>query len=271
MSPSPTVTIGEFSRLTLLSVKALRHYHDVGLLEPVDVDPSSGYRRYGVDQVEDAQLVRRLRELDMPVSEVRAVVRAPDAATRDALLRDHLDRMQATLARTADVVASLRAALDPLPHLGVEHRHLPAQPVVVVRAPVGDDDIAAFFADAFAALHGAIVAAGALPTGPGGAVYGHDFFSEERGEVLAYVPVLDPGAVPGADGDLLPAVDVAVGVHAGPFVDLDRTYGALGRHVAEHCGSSGAPIREVYVIGPDRTDDPHQLRTDVCWPTGPAR
>lgn len=268
---STTVTIGEFARLTLLSVKALRHYHDVGLLEPVAVDPSSGYRRYGIDQVTDAQLIRRLRDLDMPVPDVRAVVDAPDPATRDELLRAHLDRMQETLSRTAGVVASLRAALDPLPDLSVEHRHLPTQPVVVVRADVGEDDFTAFFDRAFAELYGAIAVAGQLPTGPGGAVYDHGWFADEVGEIVAYVPVVDTDAIGGAvEAAVLPAVDVAVGTHAGPFVDFDRTYGALGRHVNEHCGSSGLPIREVYVIGPDRTDDPDQLRTEVCWPTGPA-
>ena len=40
------LTIGEFSKMTYLSVKALRHYHDVGLLEPALVDPATGYRHY---------------------------------------------------------------------------------------------------------------------------------------------------------------------------------------------------------------------------------
>ncbi len=39
------LTIGEFSKMTYLSVKALRHYHDVGLLTPVDIDAATGYRR----------------------------------------------------------------------------------------------------------------------------------------------------------------------------------------------------------------------------------
>ncbi|WP_410623475.1 MerR family DNA-binding transcriptional regulator [Amycolatopsis sp. cmx-8-4] len=38
------LTVGEFSRVTHLSAKTLRHYHDVGLLEPADVDPATGYR-----------------------------------------------------------------------------------------------------------------------------------------------------------------------------------------------------------------------------------
>jgi hypothetical protein len=41
-----TLTIGDFSRATHLGVKTLRHYHDIGLLEPVDVDADTGYRRY---------------------------------------------------------------------------------------------------------------------------------------------------------------------------------------------------------------------------------
>ena len=45
------VSIGEFSRLTHLTVKTLRHYHDVGLLVPDEVDRYTGYRRYGTGQV----------------------------------------------------------------------------------------------------------------------------------------------------------------------------------------------------------------------------
>jgi DNA-binding transcriptional MerR regulator len=47
----PTLTIGDFSRATHLSVKMLRHYHDIGLLEPAGVDPYTGYRRYGTAQI----------------------------------------------------------------------------------------------------------------------------------------------------------------------------------------------------------------------------
>ena len=73
-----TLTIGEFSRITHLSVKTLRHYHEVGLLEPSDVDPATGYRRYSTGQIPTAQVIRRFRSLDMPVGSVKAVLGAPD-------------------------------------------------------------------------------------------------------------------------------------------------------------------------------------------------
>ena len=87
---STSVTIGEFSRLTHLTVKTLRHYHEQGLLVPYAVDGASGYRRYSVDQVPDALLIGRLRRLDMPLAEVRRVLDSTDTAERDAAIADHL-------------------------------------------------------------------------------------------------------------------------------------------------------------------------------------
>ena len=48
MNPPALLAIGDFSRATHMSVKMLRHYHQIGLLEPVDVDRATGYRRYKI-------------------------------------------------------------------------------------------------------------------------------------------------------------------------------------------------------------------------------
>ena len=104
------LTIGEFSRASYLTIKTLRHYHDVGLLEPAQVDGSSGYRYYRADQIATAQTIRRLRELAMPVEQVKGVLHAADAGERNALIAAHLERMEQQLERTAAAVASLHAA-----------------------------------------------------------------------------------------------------------------------------------------------------------------
>src|SRR5262249_61708643 len=72
------LAIGDFSRMTHLSVKALRHYHDVGLLVPAEIDPASGYRCYEPGQVPLAQVIRRFRDLGMPLNEIREVLQASD-------------------------------------------------------------------------------------------------------------------------------------------------------------------------------------------------
>jgi DNA-binding transcriptional MerR regulator len=75
------LSIGDFSRMTYLSIKALRRYHEMGLLVPADVDPASGYRYYDASQVPAGQVVRRFRDLGMPLEQVKEVLLAPDAAT----------------------------------------------------------------------------------------------------------------------------------------------------------------------------------------------
>lgn len=266
-----TVSIGEFSRLTYLSVKTLRYYHEIELLEPASVDPVSGYRRYSTTQVEQAHLIRRLRDLDMPMPEIRAVLAAPDRAARDAALAAHLERMEAELLRTRDVVASLRALLSPRSPIDVQYRVIPEFTALTVRALVCRTEIDQWCGAVFPRLDELLANAGVAPTGPSGATYSADFFENEVGEVVAFAPVaVDSTAALTAHADArirrFPQRRFAIAVHAGPFTDFDRTYGALGSHVAEHDVALAEPIREIYVVGPSAAADPGTYRTEVCWP-----
>src|ERR671911_572160 len=129
------LAIGEFSRLTHLSVRTLRRYHDAGLLEPAAVDSTTGYRYYGADQIPIAQVIHRLRELDVPLSDVQNILRSPDPGTRAALVADHLQRLEFELDRTRAAVASLRRLLRPEPApIEVELRAEPARTVAAVAA-----------------------------------------------------------------------------------------------------------------------------------------
>ncbi|MGW7519395.1 MerR family transcriptional regulator [Streptomyces sp. NPDC054796] len=67
------LTIGAFAKASRLSPKALRLYDELGLLEPVHVDPSTGYRHYAPAQLERARLVAWLRRLGMPLARIRQV------------------------------------------------------------------------------------------------------------------------------------------------------------------------------------------------------
>src|SRR5580693_6457885 len=89
-----TLPIGDFSRATHLSVKMLRHYHELGLLEPAGVDADSGYRRYAAEQIVTAQVIRRFRDLDMPLQDIQIVLHAPDVETRNRVISNHLARLE---------------------------------------------------------------------------------------------------------------------------------------------------------------------------------
>ena len=113
----------------------LRHYHELGLLEPVDVDLYSGYRRYAPEQIVTAQVIRRFRDLDMPLEDIQIVLKAPDVETRNRVIANHLARLESSLARTQDTVASLRSLLDRPQDTSVpiDHRYVAATPALSSR------------------------------------------------------------------------------------------------------------------------------------------
>lgn len=83
------MSIGRFARRTGLSIGALRHYAALGLLVPARVDADTGYRYYRADQVDQARLVARLRDLEVPLAVIRTVLGAPPAEQRRRLAAHH--------------------------------------------------------------------------------------------------------------------------------------------------------------------------------------
>jgi DNA-binding transcriptional MerR regulator len=74
------MSIGEFARLSRLSPKALRLYDELGLLPPAQVDPDSGYRWYAAGQLDSARLVASLRQIGVPLAEIKVILGLPPEA-----------------------------------------------------------------------------------------------------------------------------------------------------------------------------------------------
>jgi DNA-binding transcriptional MerR regulator len=255
------LSIGEFATLTHLNIRTLRRYHDGGLLEPARVDPATGYRSYSPDQIPTAQVIHQLRALDVPLDDVRAVLRSPDPEARAARIAEHLQRLEDQLDRTRAAVASLRRLLRPEP-ADVELRAVPATPVAAVEAVVDLDDVLTWYAGAMAELDAVVPAPSAAPGGS----YDEALFTAGRGLVLVHLPT-DAAPTSGRVRPVvLPAVELAVRTHAGDHDTIDVTYGELGRWVAEHALAVAGPVRETYLVGPRDTPDSTAWRTEIGWP-----
>src|SRR5262249_3436047 len=184
------LAIGDFSRMTHLSVKALRHYHDVGLLVPAEIDPASGYRFYEPGQVPLAQVIRRFRDLGMPLNEIREVLQASDVGARNRVIVAHMQRMESQLAVTQSVVASLRSLLErPPAPVPIEHRSGGPERALAISEQVAAPDLDGWWDAAFRELDAALAAAAVRAAGPRTALYSAAFFELDEGEVVAYVPV----------------------------------------------------------------------------------
>ena len=262
------VAIGDFSRMTHLSVTALRHYHEVGLLCPAEIDPDSGYRFYAPGQVQIAQVIRRFRDLGMPLDEIRAVLEAPDPAARNQVVVAHMQRMESQLAATQSVVASLRSLLErPVAPITVSHRRVSTIRAVAICGKVPFPGLDTWLSTAQQEIDAVLAAAAVPPTGARAALYSAEFFQDETGDVTAYVPVADDLRSSGRARMLeIPAAELAVAIHRGPLTDLDQTYGALGTYVAEREIGVDGPIREHYLVNESDTDDESRYVTEVCWP-----
>ena len=106
------LSIGRFARLAGLSVGALRHYDELDLLRPAEIDEMTGYRRYRTSQLGDAQTIARLRELEVPLEEIRDVLAADDPAERARRLDAHRARIEARTYRLQRVLHHVRGVVE---------------------------------------------------------------------------------------------------------------------------------------------------------------
>ncbi|MDF3298786.1 MerR family transcriptional regulator [Streptomyces tropicalis] len=108
-------SIGELARDSGLGVSALRFYDRAGVLVPARVDPVSGYRWYGPEQLEEARVLARLRRAGMPLADVRLVLAAwpgADTGLVRGLLQAHLRRLETGLSEARGEFSALRNRLD---------------------------------------------------------------------------------------------------------------------------------------------------------------
>jgi len=263
------MSIGDFARATHLSVKALRYYHEEGLLEPAEVDPGSRYRRYDLAQIPTAQVIRRLRDLDMPLEDIRGVLHTTDLDARSELIARHLRRLEQELSRTQSAVASLRELLEhPASGIPVEHRSIPRMRVAAISQQVTIAEVGPWYNGALGELYATLSAQGAALVGDAGAIYADALFSHERGQATVYLPVNTPFRAMGRVEALeLPPADLAVIAHNGRHDDgIDRAYGALADHVTRHALAVDGPIREFYPVNGHHTGDSSRWRTEIGWP-----
>src|SRR5215467_12653075 len=262
------LTVGDFSRATHLSVKTLRHYHQVGLLEPAAVNPDTGYRYYSARQIPTAQVIRRLRDLEMPVADVKAVLAAPDAAARNALVAAHLGRLEAGLAQTRAAVESLHNLLAPPGSTAaIEHRSVPAAAAAAIGAVVDRVDVLAWWQGALGELQATVRAQGLPATGPAGGVFASELFQSDRGQATVFIPVRGPvRPIGGVTSAVIPAAELAIISHHGSLAAADLSYAKLGSYAITHEISIDGPLREYYVRGAEDTPDETDWRTEIGWP-----
>jgi DNA-binding transcriptional MerR regulator len=267
-APPAMLTIGDFSRATLLTIKTLRHYHDTGLLRAAEVNPHTGYRRYLTSQIPQAQMIKRFRELQMPLNEIGQLLASPGGSARNTIIAAHLRRLEDDLGRTRSAVSELRGLLGPpAGPVTISHRHIAPMLGATIGERIDAKHAVAWLSGALAELHSTLATQGRRAVAPAGGLFSDELFAKGRGAATIYIPCDGPiEGIGRVRSSRLAEVDLATIVHAGSHRNIDLAYGALATHVARYERAVDGPLRERYLVGPLDTSDESAWRTEIGWP-----
>ena len=253
--------IGRFARLTGLTVKALRHYAEIGLLEPAHVDEATGYRFYALDQARRADAIRRLRELEVPLEDVRRVLDG-----EPGVLAGHRERLIERIGALSAHVAVLGRIVEGEEELVPEETQVSVRfelhiedvddvRLLAVSREVPHEELKDVIAQAIEHLNG-------LGIEPSGAPVCVMSPPDAEGAVCVTVGLpSDAPAAPPVEEVVLAATRALVFKHTGPYELVSRSYRLLETVIAENDLATTGDVREVYVA-----DD----ETLIVWPVRPS-
>jgi DNA-binding transcriptional MerR regulator len=272
MNPS-FFSVGEFSKVTGLSVKTLHFYHEKGLLLPARIDQSSGYRYYDDSAVDRARVIVALREMEFSLQDIQQILAE---AEDDSDLLNRLELQKVRIAQRMSrereivraleqVIASERAAreLVQAPGFRVEEKMLPEVLIASVRMRAKYCECGKGFAKVAKAV-------GRYICGKPFCLYSDAEYEEEDADLETCFPISKQVQVDGVSIRVLGGGRCYSLVHRGPYSQLGRSYQKILRAVEERAVEATLPTREVYLKGPGMIfrGNPKKYLTEIQLPLG---
>lgn len=265
--------IGEFSRITGLTVKALRHYQEEGLLIPQWIDEETGYRYYDDTSFDEACRIRTLRELGLSLQEIRPLLQG--APTDDQMIASLKLRLQQVRERMAADRIVERQLTELLTAEEARRKKATGSSTRLTEGPVirrffpDTTVIALRFRGAYSQIGQAIQrlsrAAGRHAAGPPFSLYYDTDYREDQADIEVCLSVRRTVAGPGLSLRRLSGREAMVCTHIGPYTELGRSYRRLMDGFAAGDLSLDLPFREDYIKGPGMLfrGNPASYRTEI--------
>lgn len=258
--------IGEFSRMTKLTVKTLRYYDEAGILCPSCREKENGYRLYGDTDYKKAKLILLLRGFDFSIGEIRDVLEHYEE--RDDLryyLAEKKAQMEKRIRGYRNLMRQMNAYLsspeqeENTMSYKIEVRTIEPVLIASIRFRGKYEDTGKYFGKLFGAVKNK--AAGA----PFNLYYDGEY-RETDADIEVCVPVKEPVSGSGVETRRLPAVKAIVTTHVGPYEKLGEAYKALTDYAAEQHLKLKTPSRETYLKGPSILfkGNPNKYETEIA-------
>jgi DNA-binding transcriptional MerR regulator len=243
-------TIGEFSKLSGLTVKTLRFYHEEGLLVPAFVDPDTGYRYYQESQLETARVIAYLRNLEFSIGDIKELLGRDEEDLLAVLerqrshIKEQIKRLQKTV-RSLDQFISEERQGQAMAEIiqDVIEKDVEPQLVAGIRMKGRYSDCGKGFARLGRGF-------GRLICGKPLLLHYDTEYHEDDADFEACMPIRQRKTVEGAAVRELPAVRCVALVHKGPYDQMGRSYAKVFKWIKEKNYKVILPTREVYLKGP---------------------
>jgi len=272
------IRIGDFSKLSRVSVKTLRFYDEMGLLKPVEVDRFTGYRYYEFDQLPRLHRILALKDLGFSLDEIGRLINGDLSGEqlrgmlklREAEIRQQVQAEAERLERVARWLKQIEQE-DSMSTYDVVLKKIETVQVASIRAVVPTPpDQNPLWRELMAVLD----QKKAHMLGTPMAIYHDPDFKERDWDIEVCMPVAD-GLAP--DGRVkvysLPgAATAACVVHAGPFSTIGQAYDAIAKWISGNGYAIVGPWRELNIRPPElpgNQDDPNTL-TEIQFPVEKA-
>lgn len=263
--------IGDFSRLSFVTVKTIRYYDEIGLLKPERVDRFTGYRYYSVKQLARLNYIMALKEMGLALDEIRLVIddNLSPAQVRElfllkqAELRRRVGEEQRRLEQVEKWLLQLERG-ETMSDYQFSIKKLDEIKIVSVRGTVpAYGDIGILIEKLYPALQSGMQ----YVNGPFTAIY-HDMEHMEKNvDIEAALPVsADFPVTPPLTIRTLPAAEAVVTIHYGSYDDIHNAYQALMAWCEANGYELDGPDREIYLVGPDKTQNPAEYVTELQQP-----
>jgi DNA-binding transcriptional MerR regulator/effector-binding domain-containing protein len=246
-------TIGDFSKITGLTVKTLRFYHEQGLLMPSAVDDKTGYRYYDRSKIETARVITYLKSLDLTVDEIGTILRD---AKDDADLRDIMERQKALLESKISRYRTIVRSLNQFLAADAETRKLMTKPTFQVEEKTVEPMLIAGirmkgrYADSDTGFSRIGKSLGRYICGKPMLLHYDAEFRQDDADFEACMPVRTEKQVDGISIRRISGGRCVSCLHNGPYEQMGRSYAKILDYVRGKGYEVQMPTREIYLKGP---------------------
>jgi DNA-binding transcriptional MerR regulator len=262
--------IGEFARLSQVSMKTLRHYDALGILRPSHIDPASGYRLYQIEQLADMMRILALKDCGLALEQIAELVRTHDLKAIEILLNERVTAQQRIVAeeqaRLQRLIARVKqlASAEHLPLYDVALKRTEPLTLLGLRQHLATTKEIGPFARAVLRQfeQQAIIPLGSLIHlyFEATALEGFDLFV---GAPVAALSATSPNL---CYERLTEGEQVACVLYRGDYAAINSAYVALHLWLATSGYRLAGPCREIYHRSPLHTDDSASYLTEIQYP-----